>query len=471
MKPTRTVWKHTAVRVHDLIPARLRKPLAAAGTIAVMLIGAFVSEESADNTRANRAVSLFGLAVMIAVLYATSRNRSKIPWHTVIGGMLTQFIIAVFVLRSKAGYDIFAFISSLARSLLGFAQQGTTFLTDETVPTLPWFLIGVIPPIIFFVALVQLLYYFGTLQWAVGKFAVFFFWALKVSGAEAVVAAASPFIGQGESAMLIRPFVPHLTMAEIHQIMTSGFATIAGSVLVAYIGLGLNPQALVSSCVMSIPASLAVSKLRYPETEETLTAGRVVVPDDDEHRAANALHAFANGAWLGLKIAGMIISTLLCIIALVGLINAVLTWWGRFLNLDGEYDLTLELILGYICYPIAFLLGVSREGNDLLLVGRLIGVKLIVNEFVAFRMMMTDPAYASLSPRSEIIATYALCGFANIGSLGTQIGVLSQISPSRSADVSRVAVSALITGAISTLSSASIAGLLVQNEASGPPSG
>lgn len=125
--------------------------------------------------------------------------------------------------------------------------------------------------------------------------------------------------------MLIRPFVPHLTMAEIHQVMTSGFATIAGSVLVAYIGLGLNPQALVSSCVMSIPASLAVSKLRYPETEETLTAGRVVVPDDDEHRAVNALHAFANGAWLGLKIAGIIISTILCIIALVGLINGILS--------------------------------------------------------------------------------------------------------------------------------------------------
>lgn len=125
--------------------------------------------------------------------------------------------------------------------------------------------------------------------------------------------------------MLIRPFVAHLTMAEIHQIMTSGFATIAGSVLVAYIGLGLNPQALISSCVMSIPASLAVSKLRYPETEETLTAGRVVVPDDDDHKAANALHAFANGAWLGLKIAGMIISTLLVIIALVGLINGILS--------------------------------------------------------------------------------------------------------------------------------------------------
>ena len=153
---------------------------------------------------------------------------------------------------------------------------------------------------------------------------------MRVSGAEAVVAAASPFIGQGESAMLIKPFVAHLTQAELHQVMCSGFATISGSVLVAYIALGINPQALVSSCIMSIPASLAISKLRYPEEEETLTAGRVVIPDDDQDRAANSLHAFANGAWLGLKISGMIVATLLCIIALLGLANGLLTWWGQW---------------------------------------------------------------------------------------------------------------------------------------------
>jgi CNT family concentrative nucleoside transporter len=228
--------------------------------------------------------------------------------------------------------------------------------------------------------------------------------------------------------------------------------------------MGLNPQALISSCVMSIPASLAFSKLRYPETEETLTAGRVVVPDDDEHKAANALHAFANGAWLGLKIAGMIVSTLLCIIALLNLVDGLLTWWGRYINLDGDYDLTLELILGYLLYPVAFLLGVSRQGNDLLLVARLIGVKVITNEFVAFQSLVDeDPKspYHTLSPRSRLIATYALCGFGNIGSLGTQIGVLSQISPGRSGDVSRLALSALITGVFSTLSSASVAGLVV----------
>ena len=157
---------------------------------------------------------------------------------------------------------------------------------------------------------------------------------------------------------------------------------------------------------MSIPASLAVSKLRYPETEETLTAGRVVVPDDDEHRSANALHAFANGAWLGLKIAGMIVATLLCIIALLGLINGLLTWWGHYININ-DPPLTLQLILGYICYPVAFLLGVPRQ--DLLNVGQLIGVKIIANEFVAFTDLTSLPQYINMSSRSRLIATYALC--------------------------------------------------------------
>ncbi|KAL9116116.1 MAG: hypothetical protein Q9227_000485 [Pyrenula ochraceoflavens] len=463
-KPMHFVWNNTMVRFTQMIPERLRIPLAAIGTVAVILVASFVSKESADNTRANRAVSLFGLAVMILGLWATSRNRRKIQWHTVIGGMLTQYIVALFVLRTKAGYDIFSFISGLARDLLGFANQGTAFLTADSVLDLHWFLTGVVPPIIFFVALVQVLYYFGLLQWFIGKFAVFFFWSLRVSGAEAVVAAATPFIGQGESAMLIRPFVPHLTKAELHQVMTSGFATIAGSVLVAYISLGLNAQAMVSSCIMSIPASLAVSKLRYPEDEETLTAGRVVVPDDDEHRAANSLHAFANGAWLGIKIAGMIVATLLCILGALGLVNGLLTWWGHYLNIN-DPPLTVQLLIGYICYPIAFLLGVPRTG-DLYKVAQLIGVKIIANEFVAYSDLV-DPKgdYIHLSPRSRLIATYALCGFGNIGSLGTQIGVLSQIAPSRSGDVSRVAISALISGVISTLSSASIAGMLITDQA------
>lgn len=388
-KPMYFVWGHTARPLVSVIPDKLRLPAGTTVCVAVILIGSFVSPETRQNSRADRAVSLFGLVVFLFALWLTSRNRKKIVWHTVVVGMLVQFIIALFVLRTEAGYDIFSFVSLLARELLGFAEQGVVFLTQQEfydmhimvnkmpVPIQPahWFMIGVIPAIIFFVSIVQLLYYSNVLQWFIGKFAVFFFWCMRVSGAEAVVAAASPFIGQGESAMLIRPFVPHLTMAELHQVMCSGFATIAGSVLIAYIMMGVNAQALVSSCVMSIPASLACSKLRWPEEEESLTAGRVVIPDNEEHRSANALHAFSTGAWLGLKIAAMIGSTLLCIISLIGLFNGLLTWWGHYLNIN-DPPLTLELIVGYICYPIAFLLGISRNG-DLLKVGQLIGLKLI----------------------------------------------------------------------------------------------
>ncbi|OAA45591.1 inner membrane transport protein yeiJ [Metarhizium rileyi] len=459
----RWVWSHTVLVVYELIPQAFRIPLGALGALAVIIVGSFASEEVADNNRANRAVSLFGLVVMIFVFWATSAHRSRINWRTVIVGMLAQYIIGLFVLRTGVGYDIFRFIADRAGDLLGFAREGVAFLTNEPTSKLVWFFFGVIPAIIFFISLVQVLYYIGFLQWFIKKFATFVFWALGVSGAEAVVAAATPFIGQGESAMLVRPFVPHMTKAELHQIMTCGFATISGSVLVGYIQLGLNAEVLVSSCIMSIPASLAISKLRYPETEETLTAGRVVIPDDDEHKAENALHAFANGAWLGIKIGGTIIASLLCIIAFVGLINGLMTWWGRYLNIN-DPTLTLQTILGYLLYPVAFLLGVPRVSNDIYLVARLIAQKVITNEYKAFEELTKDEAYAELSPRSRLIAMFALCGFGNIGSLGIQIGILGQLAPSRGGDVSRLAVSALISGVTATLTSATVAGLVITTQ-------
>lgn len=373
--PLRWTWQNTAVRIYDLIPEKFRSLAGGTLVVGVILVGSFVTEENADNTRENRAVSLVGMALIILAFYATSRHRRAVNWRTVSGGMLAQYIIGLFVLRTKVGFDIFKFIADRASDLLSFAKDGVEFLTDEETANLPYFFFGVIPAIIFFIALVQVLYYIGFLQWFIRKFATFVYWALQVSGAEAVVAAATPFIGQGESAMLVRPFVPHMTKAEIHQIMTCGFATISGSVLIGYIGLGLNAQALVSSCIMSIPASLAISKLRYPEVEETLTAGRVVVPDDDEHKAENALHAFAEGAYLGVKIAGTIIASILCILAAVGLINGLLTWWGRYIDIN-EPTLTLQTIFMYLFYPVSFLLGVPRITDPVLLAS---GVKADAN--------------------------------------------------------------------------------------------
>lgn len=450
------VWQRTISKLVSLIPQKLRYPAAAIGTIAVILIGTFVSPEiPGGSPRSDRAVSFFGCVVAIFGLWATSNNRSKINWRPVISGMLIQFIIALFVLRTKAGYDIFDFISFLCRRLLSFAKVGSAFITNTQIALYGIFFFTVIPAIIFFIALVHIFYYWGVIQWFIGKFAAIFYWAMGVSGAEAVVAAASPFIGQGESAILIKPFAPHLTKAEFHQIMTSGFATIAGSVLVSYISMGVSPQALISSCVMSIPASLATSKLRYPEEEETLTDGGVVIPDDDTADAHNVLHAFSNGAWLGIVIAGTILTNLLCIIALVALINALLTWFAGFWNIK---ELTLEMIFGYILYPVAFLIGAPR--NELYRISKLIGIKIVQNEFVAYAALASDE-YADLSIRGRMLATYALCGFANLGSVGTNIGVLSQLAPTRSGDIATLVISALFTGCISTLLSAAVAGMVM----------
>ncbi|ODQ66479.1 hypothetical protein NADFUDRAFT_45934 [Nadsonia fulvescens var. elongata DSM 6958] len=452
------VWDRTAIKVVDYIPEKWRHPAGALLTVGVILIGTFATKDYDDSLRSDRAISFFGCVIAIFCLYVTSANRKAIDWHPVITGMLMQYIIALFVLRTKCGYDIFNFISKMARLLLGYAKDGVAFITSEPVSQLGMFFFTVLPAIIFFVTIVHIFYYWGCLQWFVVKFASFFFWSMRISGAEAVVAAASPFIGQGESAILVKPFISHLTRAEIHQIMTSGFATIAGSVLVAYLGFGINPQAAISSCVMSIPAAIACSKLRFPETEETLTSGRVVVPDDDVNEAKNTLHAFANGAWLGIVIAGTILANILCIIALIALINALLGWFAHYWNIN-DPELSLEMILGYIFYPVAFLLGAPR--NELFRIAKLIGIKIIQNEFVAYISLSHDPDYADLSKRGSMLATYALCGFANLGSVGTVVGVLGQIAPTRITDIASLALSSLITGAISTLLSAAVAGMVM----------
>ncbi|CAK7890872.1 hypothetical protein CAAN1_01S02520 [[Candida] anglica] len=457
------VWDYFCDIIYTkLFPSRpIRLLVGGIITLAVILVGTFVPSETEYSKRADRAVSFFGVVVTIAGLYITSNNRSKIQWRTVIAGLLMQFIIALFVLRTKCGYDVFNFISTLARELLGFAKDGVAFLTNAEVSAYGMFFFAVLPAVAFFVAFIHILYYFGIMQWCIRKFAYFFFWALKVTGAEAVTAAGSPFLGIGESSVLVKDFMPFLTKAEIHQVMCSGFSTISGSVLVGYIGLGLNPQAMVSSCVMSIPASLAISKLRYPETEIAVTSSRCEVTDNienEENKPVNVLQAFANGAGLGLRIAGFMMIQCMCIIALVALINGVLTWFGKFWNI---HHLTLELMLSYILYPVSFLLGTPR--SEILLVSKLIATKIIQNEYNAYSIMLNDAPYNEMSKRATIIATYALCGFSNLGSMGIQIGVLGTLAPKKVKDIASVIVSSLISGLLATLLSTAIAAMVMHD--------
>ncbi|OBA22676.1 hypothetical protein METBIDRAFT_75886 [Metschnikowia bicuspidata var. bicuspidata NRRL YB-4993] len=447
---------------NQLLPKRLYRLLSGGAiTLAVILIGTFVSPETAYSKRKDRAISFFGLVVAILGLFVTSRNKSKGNWNAVIGGVLMQYIISLFVLRTKCGYDIFNFISTLARELLGFAQEGVAFLTNSEVSQLSMFFFTVLPGVAFFVAFVHIFYYYGVVQWFVSKFAKFFFWSLRISGAESITASASPFLGIGESAILIKDFLPYLTIAELHQVMTSGFATISGAVLVGYIGLGLSAQVLVSSCVMSIPASIAVSKLRCPETEISTTKGDVRFTENiDESKAArNVLQAFSEGANLGLITASTMMIQTMCIIALVALVNGILTWFGQFWNIEA---LTLELILKYILYPVTFLLGVPRD--EILMISNLIANKFIQNEYVAYTMLINDAPYNAMSTRGTLIATYALCGFANLGSMGITLGVLNTLSRGkRSGDIAKNIGSALFSGLIATLMSAAVSGMVVND--------
>ncbi|KGT70788.1 NupC family nucleoside transporter [Candida albicans 12C] len=469
LNKVKIVWDFFTGYVYKVLSKKYQRLITGAViTVGVILLGTFVPSETEYSKRKDRAISFFGCIVAIFLLFVTSKAPSKINWNAVIGGMLMQFIIALFVLRTKCGYDVFNFISTLARELLGFAKDGVAFLTNKDVSQLGMFFFTVLPSVAFFVAFIHIWYYFGVIQWAIRKFAYFFFWTLRVSGAEAITAAASPFIGIGESAILIKDLMPYLTKAELHQIMTSGFSTISGAVLVGYIGLGLNPQALVSSCVMSIPASLAVSKLRYPELENPISSGTVMIPkveDPEEAREKskdepqNVLQAFSNGATLGLRIAGTMMIQCMCIIGLVALCNGILTWFGNYWNID---HLTLELILSYIFYPIGFLLGTPR--NEILLVSKLIAYKFIQNEYVAYNLLTNEAPYNEMSKRGTLIATYACCGFANLGSLGITLGVLNTLTNnSRAKDISSSIISALFCGAIATMLSAAIAGMVMHD--------
>lgn len=455
------VWGFGCKIVYErLFPNRVHRLLAGGTiTLAAVLLGAFVSPETEYSKRKDRAISFTGLVVALLGLWATSRNRSKINWNAVIMGVLMQYIISLFVLRTKAGYDIFNFISVLAQELLGFAKQGVAFLTTTSVSELGMFFFTVIPAVAFFVAFVHIFYYYGVIQWFISKFASFFFWSMRISGTESITASASPFLGIGESAILVKDHLPFMTIAELHQIMTSGFATISGAVLVGYIGLGLSPQVLVSSCVMSIPAAISVSKLRCPETEVSLTQGKVEFTESDGEKPRNVLQAFSEGASLGLYTAGTLMIQCMCIIALVALVNGILTWFGQFWNIS---ELTLDLIFSYIFYPLTFLLGVPR--NEIFHISKLVAVKFIQNEYVAYTMLVNDAPYNELSTRGTLIATYALCGFANLGSMGITLGVLNTLSGGkRGADISSNIVLALFSGFIATMMSAAIAGMVVND--------
>ena len=398
-------------------------------------------------------IGLGGLLSILAAAYALSNNRKAIDFRLVAWGLGLQVAFAFFILKTSPGNAIFDFLSGAVTSLLGFSGAGAAFVFGPLATDTESFglivAFQVLPIIIFTAALFSVLYHFGIMQVVVMVFAKVMAKTMRVSGAESLGAAANVFMGMTEAPLAIKPFVSRMTSSEMMALMTGGMATIAGSVMAGYIQMGVSAGHLLTASVMAAPAGLLIAKMLNPETEKPLTRGEVRM--DMDQGSVNVIDAIVRGASDGLRLALNVAAMLIAFIALVALANGIL----------GLAGITLEQILGYLFAPVAFAIGVPWA--DVMTVGSLLGQKVVLNEFVAYgnltQMLAETPD--ALDPRSVVIVTYALAGFANFGSLGIMIGGIGGIAPDRREDLSRLSMRALLAGVMATLMTASIAGVLI----------
>jgi len=424
------------------------------------------------------AFGLFGLASLIAIGVLFSNNRGAIDRKLVLTGVTLQIVFATFVLKAPLGRDIFDSLAGGFVALLGYAKVGSTFIfgsltSSDTLGFI--FAVQVLPTIIFFAALTGVLYHLGVMQKIVQGMAWAITRVMKVSGAETTSVCASVFVGQTEAPLTIKPYIERMTESELMTVMIGGMAHIAGSVMAAYIGLlgGGDPvesafyaKHLLAASVMAAPATILIAKILRPEVGEPLTRGDVRVPV--EKHTANVIDAAAAGAGEVLKLAMNVGAMLLAFVALIALINAPVAALGT-LDLGGttinavlsgwagrDVSLSLQTIFGYVLAPLAWLIGVPWQ--DATLVGSFIGQKIVINEFVAYVDLSKN--LGNLLPESRVIATYALCGFANFSSIAIQIGGIGGLAPSRRADLARLGLLAVLGGTLATLMTATIAGVL-----------
>ena len=403
----------------------------------------------------DRVISLLGLLVFIAIGYLASNNRKAVRWNTVGWGVGLQLFLGVIILKTQVGLTVFQFLGDVVRQFLDFSDAGAKLVCGDGFAE-HFIAFKILPTIIFFSSFISLLYYYNILPRIVAAMGWGMMRLMKTSGAESLSCAANIFVGSTESPLMIKPYLPELTRSELHAVMTGGFATIAGGVMAAYISFGIPAEHLISASVMSAPAALAISKLLYPETEKPQTRGKIQTKI--EQTATNAIDAITIGTLDGLKLALNVGAMLIAFLGLLAFVNAILGWLGAQVGLP---TLSLELILSYVMFPVAWLMGVPVV--DCQEVAVLLGKKVIISEFVAYLDLKELIAgdIPAISERAKIIATYALCGFSNIGSIGIQIGGISAIAPSRQSDLAKLAIRALFTGSIACFMTACITGILL----------
>jgi concentrative nucleoside transporter, CNT family len=405
-----------------------------------------------------RLYSLIGLVLFLGIAYALSSDRKAISARTVLWGLGLQFALALFVLRTQLGQDLFTWIGALVTRVLDLAFVGSEFVFGKLgakggggSPLGFVFAFQVLPTIIFAAATFAILYHLGVMQVVVKAFAQVMTRLMGASGAESVNVAASIFMGQTEAPLTVRPFLNRMTQSELLCVMTSGMAHVSAGIMGAYIALGMEAKHLLAAVLMTAPGAILLAKMLIPETETPETAGTVRV--ETERTDSNVIGAAARGTSEGLHLALNVAAMLISFLALVALVNLFLGKIGSWVG----YPLSLEGILGVICAPLAFVMGVPWK--DCFVVGNLLGTRMVLNELIAYSGL--GPMKATLDPRSFTIATYALCGFANIGSIGIQIGGIGVLAPERRNDLARLGVRALLAGTLANFVSACIAGLLL----------
>lgn len=421
-----------------------------------------------------RLLGLVGIAVMLGLTWLMSYDRRRVNWRMVGAGVALQIALGVLVLKTPVGRALFSGANAVVVRLLSFQEEGARFVfgnlvrnevplgggVSGVVDVGAFFAFNVLPTIIFFSALMTVLYYLGVMQWVVRVIAWVMQKTLRTSGAETLSAAGNIFLGQTEAPLLIKPFVQRMTVSELNTVMVGGFATVAGGVMAAYVGMlqGYFPDIaghLLTASVMNAPAGLLLSKILLPEAgqPETRDSLNIVV----EKQEANVIEAAASGAATGVQLAINVAAMLMAFVALVAMINFGVSWVG---GLFGYPEITLQWLLGKALWPVAVLLGVPPADADT--VGAFIGIKTTLNEFVAYADFAQQMnAGLDISPKAAIMTTYALLGFANFSSIAIQIGGIGGLAPGRRSDLARLGLRAMIAGNFAAFMSAAIAGMLV----------
>jgi concentrative nucleoside transporter, CNT family len=412
----------------------------------------------------SRLTGVLGIVVILLFAFLFSTNRRAIRFRTIIVGLSLQFLFALLVLRVGIGVKAMTVAGDAVDRLLSYSFAGSQFVFGEFGAKMSKFGVvfafQVLPIIIFIAAFFSILYYYGVMQFIIRQLARVMMRFMGASGAESMNVAASIFMGITEAPLTIRPFLPKVTRSELMTIMTSGMAHVSGAMLGAYILLGIEARHLLTAVIMTAPGTILIAKMLVPETEQPLTAGTVKIDVSGlEDRPVNVLDAATKGTTDGLYLALNVAAMLISFLALIALVDGVLGGAHNFLAAHGFrwFPGKLESILGVIFAPVAWLIGIPW--HDCLAVGNLLGTRMVLNELVAYTMLTAQKA--SLDPRSFTIATFALCGFANIGSIGIVIGGLSSLAPTRRHDLAKLGFKAMIAGTLANLMSASIVGIIM----------